>query len=110
MVLTALICQGVAGVFPWSAIIIVLCKELVMMLGGLFMLSKDVVVYSNLVGKTAQVLFIWSLVLSFFHEELQAQNLPLDLILLWATVALAIVAMVIYGIGAIRTLRARGEK
>jgi len=110
MVLTALICQGVAGVFPWSAIIIVLCKELVMMTGGLFMLSRDVVVYSNMVGKTAQVLFILSLILSFFHEELQARNLPLDLILLWATVVLAIVAMIIYGVGAIKTLSAKKEK
>ena len=32
MVLTALVCQGLAGVFPWSAILIVGLKELVMLL------------------------------------------------------------------------------
>jgi len=109
MVLTALICQGVAGVFPWSAIIIVLCKELIMFLGGLFMLSQDVVVYSNIVGKATQVCFIISLLLSFFHKELAEQGLPLDIILLWVTVGLAIVAMLIYGVQALRYLRGRKQ-
>ena len=103
------ICQGVAGVFPWSAIIIVLCKELIMFLGGLFMLSQDVVVYSNIVGKATQVCFIISLLLSFFHKELAEQGLPLDIILLWVTVGLAIVAMLIYGVQALRYLRSRKQ-
>ena len=107
MVLTALICQGLAGVFPWSAIIIVCCKELVMLLGGVFMLSKNVVVYSNYYGKAAQVFFIISLVLSFFHDELAAQNLPLDIILLWVTVGLALLAMAVYIFGAVKTILSR---
>ena len=102
MVLSAMVCQGIAGVFPWIAIIIVACKELLMVLGGLFMLSKNMVVYSNYVGKTAQVFFIISLVLAFFHEELAAWGVRLDLIFLWATVALAIAAMVIYIVEAVR--------
>ena len=105
MVLTAMVCQGIAGVFPWSAIIIVAAKELVMVLGGVFMLSKNVVVYSNYVGKAAQVFFIASLILSFFHEQLAAWGVQLDIILLWITVALAIAAMVIYGLEAMKTLR-----
>ena len=107
MVLTALFCQGLAGVFPWSAIIIVCCKELVMLLGGVFMLSKNVVVYANYFGKTAQVFFIISLVLSFFHDELAAQNLPLDIILLWVTVGLALLAMAVYIFGAVKTILSR---
>ncbi len=105
MVLTALVCQGIAGVFPWSAIIIVICKEIVMVLGGLFMLNKNVVVYSNYVGKAAQCCFILALVLSFFHEELARAGAPLDIILLWITVGLALVAMIVYGVEALRTLR-----
>ena len=50
MVLSAMVCQGIVGVFPWSAIIIVACKELFMVIGGLLMLKNDVVVYSNYVG------------------------------------------------------------
>ncbi len=102
MVLSAMVCQGIVGVFPWSAIIIVACKELLMVLGGLFMLSRNVVVYSNYAGKAAQVCFIVSLVLAFFHDELAAWGVQLDLIFLWATVALAIIAMVIYVVRAAR--------
>ena len=50
MVLSAMVCQGIVGVFPWSAIIIVACKELFMVTGGLLMLKNDVVVYSNYIG------------------------------------------------------------
>ena len=78
MVLTAMVCQGIDGVFPWIAIIIVAAKELVMVLGGVFMLSRNVVVYSNYVGKAAQVCFIASLVLSFFHEKFLEENIILQ--------------------------------
>ena len=105
MVLSALVCQGIAGVFPWAAIIIVACKELFMVIGGLLMLKKDVVVYSNYIGKAAQVCFILSLVLSFFHEELAAWDVQPDIILLWMTVALALCAMVVYIIESVRTIR-----
>ena len=104
MVLTALICQGIAGVFPWSAIGIVAGKELILVAGGMYMLSRNVVVYSNLAGKAAQVFFILSLVLSFFHEELAAWGVRLDIILLWVTVALAVIALIIYVVKAIQSL------
>ena len=110
MVLTALVCQACAGVFPWVAIIIVGCKELFMVFGGLFMLSRDVVVYSNYVGKAAQVCFIASLILSFFHRELAEWGTRLDLILLWITVALALLAMIIYSVEAVRYLRKKSPK
>ena len=114
MVITALICQAVYGVFPWIAIIIVAAKELIMLLGGLFMLSRDVVVYSNYVGKTAQVFFIASLLLSFFHPSLEAAEFRVlgmtpDLLLLWITVALSLAALVVYAAGALRTLKAKKE-
>ena len=96
MVITVMVCQGIRGVFPWSAIIIVALKELLMVLGGLFMLSRNVVVYSNIVGKTAQVFFIASLVLSFFHDELSAWGTQLDIIMLWITVGISLTAMAIY--------------
>ncbi len=104
MVITALVCQGLAGVLPWSAIAIVACKELMMLLGGAFMLSRNVVVYANYAGKTAQVFFIASLILSFFHEELAARGVRLDLILLWISVGLSIVAMITYIVGAVKSL------
>ncbi len=104
MVLTALVCQGIVGVFPWTAIIIVAAKELFMVVGGLLMLSRNVVVFSNFVGKTAQVFFILSLLLSFFHQELAAWGTQLDLIFLWITVGISLLAMVVYTVGAVRSL------
>ena len=109
MVLTAMVCQTFWGPLPLVAVIIVALKELVMVLGGIFMLSKNVVGYSNYFGKAAQVGFIASLILSFFHDNFLEGNVVLrgmtpDIILLWITVALAVVAMVIYAAGAIKKI------
>ena len=105
MVLSAMVCQAVTGVFPWAAVIVVACKELFMVLGGLFLLSRDVVVYSNIFGKAAQVCFILSLILSFFHVPLAQWGTRLDLILLWITVGLAVLAMVVYAAEYLRSLK-----
>lgn len=112
MVVTSMVCQAIIGVFPWAAIAVVAAKELIMFFGGMFMLSKGVVVYSNYWGKTAQVFFIVSLLLSFFHPSLVKGNvclfgITIDILLLWVTVALALVALVVYARGAIKTLKAQ---
>ena len=114
MVVTAMVCQALIGVFPWIAIMIVGVKELIMMLGGIFMLSKNVVVYSNYVGKTAQVFFIASLLLSFFHPSLAAGNvclfgMTIDCVLLWITVAFSLTALVVYAAGSLKTLKSKGQ-
>ena len=115
MVLTAMVCQTFWGPLPLVAVIIVALKELVMVLGGIFMLSKNVVVYSNYFGKAAQVGFIASLILSFFHDNFLEGNVVLrgmtpDIILLWITVALAIIAMIVYAAGAIKTIKKNKEE
>ncbi|MBR3334697.1 MAG: CDP-diacylglycerol--glycerol-3-phosphate 3-phosphatidyltransferase [Clostridia bacterium] len=115
MVLTAMVCQTFWGPLPLVAVIVVALKELVMVLGGVFMLSKGVVVYSNYFGKAAQVGFIASLILSFFHERFTEGNVVLwgmtpDILLLWITVALAVTAMVVYAAGAIKTINRKEEK
>ena len=115
MVLTAMVCQTFWGPLPLVAVIVVALKELVMVLGGVFMLSKGVVVYSNYFGKAAQVGFIASLILSFFHERFTEGNAVLwgmtpDILLLWITVALAVTAMVVYAAGAIKTINRKEEK
>lgn len=109
MVLSAMVCQGIAGVFPWAAIIIVACKELFMVIGGTLMLNRGVVVYSNYIGKTAQVCFIASLILAFFHDELARWGVQLDIILLWITVGLSLCAMVVYTVEAVKTIRKKGN-
>ncbi len=104
MVCTALLCQAIGGVLPWVAFGVVLGKELLMVLGGVIMLNHGVVVYSNMWGKVAQCMFILALVLSFFHEEFLTWGVPLDSIVLWASVALTLVAMLIYAVQAVKQL------
>jgi CDP-diacylglycerol--glycerol-3-phosphate 3-phosphatidyltransferase len=114
MVLTVMVCQTFWGPLPLVAVLIVALKELVMVLGGMFMLSKNVVVYSNIYGKAAQVGFIASLILSFFHDKFEDGNIKVlgmtpDILLLWITVALAIIAMVVYAAGAVKQIKNVGE-
>ncbi len=110
MVLTALFCQMLAGVFPLTAVLIVLGKELLMVIGSTFLLGKGIVVYANYFGKTATVCFMASLILSFFHGELAAWGYQLDVILLWISVALALVALFVYAGGAWKQLRKPKEE
>lgn len=107
MVCTALLCQAISGIFPWSAFAVVMSKELLMVIGGAFLLKRDIVVYSNMLGKVAQCSFILALVLSFFHAEFAAWGVRLDQIILWISVALTLCALVDYAIGTVRKLRAR---
>ena len=86
-----------------------------MVLGGTFMLSKNVVVYSNYYGKAAQVGFIASLILSFFHDNFENGNIKLwgmtpDILLLWITVALAIIAMIVYAVEAYKMIGNKGTE
>lgn len=105
MVVTALICQGVKGVFPWLAIVIVMLKELVMIFGAYYMLEHGIVVYANMLGKSAQVSFIAALVLSFWHADFAAMALPVDRVILWIAVVLALVALVDYSRSAYMKIR-----
>ena len=64
------------------------------------------VVYSNIAGKAAQVCFIIALILSFFHDKLDPQW---DVIVLWITVGLALLAMVVYTVEYMKSLRKKPE-
>lgn len=96
MVISALLFRSIVGAVPWIVVAIVLLKESLMILGGVLMLKRGIVVYANWWGKSAQVLFIAGLTLSFFREEFQLLQFPADQIVLWAAVALSIMAMINY--------------
>ena len=105
MVCTALICQGVRGIFPWPAILIVMTKELAMIVGGTYMLNRGIVVYAHYLGKAAQFSFIVALILSFWHREFVEISLPLDRVFLWLAVVIALAALIEYAVSSVRTLR-----
>lgn len=116
MVLTAMFSMVIGNalippVLPWTAVIILLCKELVMMLGGLLMLKLGVVVYSSMIGKVAHCFFIGGLVLSYFHDWFVGVCvgwfMPLDIIVVWVAVALTLTALVFYVIDSVKKVKAR---
>ncbi len=110
MVCSALVMQGISGVFPIPAIVIVIIKELVMIYGSSYMLHKRIVVQSNMWGKLAQCSFILALVLSFWHRDFAQMALPVDSVVLWIAVVIAVIALADYTLNALKTLRRLKEQ
>ena len=76
------------------------CKEFLMLLGGLIFLCKNLVVFSNWVGKSATVLFSVAIGLSVF-------DVPFSNYVMIFAVAWAIFALIQYGVKFVRELRIR---
>lgn len=96
MVLSCMLCMAHLGIAPWSAMIILIVKEFLMLLGGLLLLRKQIVVYSSLIGKIAQLVTVIAIILCFFHEEFVQMGFFVHLWVLWAGVVLAILALFYY--------------
>ncbi len=97
MVLSLMILLAYQGAAPWAAVIILLAKELVLMLGSLFVLrNRKVVVFAQPIGKIAQFVSVVGLGLCFFHRSFVPPVWPWHLIVLWLGVGLAMVALVFY--------------
>jgi len=117
MVLTAMFSMAIGNktipaVIPWAAVIILFIKELIMVIGSAVMLRYQIVVYSTMVGKVAQCMFIASLVAVYFHDwfvQLCAGwFMPLDLILMWTSIVLTLCALFIYVTRSLRVAREQG--
>ena len=113
MVLTVMFSMAIGNaaiprVVPWAAVCILLGKEVLMMLGGLLMLRRNVVVYSHMIGKAAHCLFIAGLTATFFHDALASACVgwPMtpDLMLIWLAVALTLCALAFYVKDSVRKL------
>lgn len=106
MVISVLLTQTIGGVLPAAAVIIVILKEIIMVLGGVYMLKRGIVVYSEPVGKAAQFLFIAAISLSFFHQDFLANGMPQwDMLLIWISVGLTLLALAFYTRRAIDKLK-----
>ena len=117
MVVTAMFSMAIgsktiSAVIPWAAVIILFIKELIMVIGSAVMLRYQIVVYSTMVGKVAQCMFIASLVAVYFHDWFAALCagwfMPLDLIILWISTALTLWALIIYVTRGARKVREQG--
>lgn len=110
MVLSVMFTLAQRNFVPWAPLIILLCKEGLMVLGGAVLLKKGVVVYAEKIGKYAQVLVVSSLVLSFFAPEFASLGFPVHLALMWCAVALTLCALGFYGKNGLRLYRQAGKK
>ena len=110
MVISIMLSLALKGLAPWPALIILICKEAIMVLGGLVLLGKGVVVYANKYGKAAQAMAVSALVLCFFGEWFQSIGFPLHLIVLWCAVAMTLFALFMYARSAVRLYREADKK
>ena len=95
MQVTTVVCLAIDGRIRWWIVMVVTGKELIMIVGGLLLYKrKDVVVYSNWVGKLATGTFSAAIVLTFFQQYIS----PYDYYALVLAVALSLIAMVQYGV------------
>ncbi|MDO5022193.1 MAG: CDP-alcohol phosphatidyltransferase family protein [Eubacteriales bacterium] len=96
MTLTLMVGLYKKGILPVTPFIILFIKELLMLIGAVFLLKQKQVVYSKAIGKLAQFTIFLSLVLSFFYEYFNSIDFPLHIIMLWAGVSLALAALLYY--------------
>lgn len=117
MVLTAMCSMAIGNgaipaVIPWPAVVILLAKELVLVIGGWKLLKKGMVVHSIMIGKVAHCVFIGGLMATYFHDwfvqRCPAWPMTPDVMLIWLAVILTLIAMVTYVVRAIRAARQAG--
>lgn len=117
MVLTAMFSMAIGNgaipqVIPWAAVIVLLAKEMVMVVGGMLMLKNGIVVCSSMIGKVAHCVFIGSLVATYFHDWFvkTCVGWPVtpDLILIWLAVCLTLCALLFYVIDSVKKAKEKG--
>jgi cardiolipin synthase (CMP-forming) len=102
--------EWIPPVVPWAVVLVIVFKELLMMLGGLLMLGKNIVVYSKPIGKAAQALLTAGLTSAFFHDRLAALwslAVSPDTLLLYAATVLTLAALCFYAASCLKQLRAK---
>jgi len=98
--LTALLFLSYGGRLPMYFFYILCAKELAMVIGSLFFLKKDVVVYSNWIGKAAAAILFSGIVLSFL-------NIPVSVYLLCVGMAVSFTAGAFYLVKFLKQVRGK---
>lgn len=99
MLITTLICLCATGRIPLWVPIVIGIKEFIMITIAALLYHKEIIMPANFLGKLATVLFTLAVLLSFFSEAVA----PWHIILLYISTAIAIIAMVCYGISIIKS-------
>lgn len=103
MLIAALVCFTRMGWMPLWIVIVVVVKELIMVVGGYFLLKAGVVVQARLIGKVATVVFITAVVATFLHEFIA----PFHTVLQYMAVTCSVTALFWYAADIVKKYRAR---
>jgi cardiolipin synthase len=104
LLLSVLFCFARSGLVPWWVMAVMAVKEVLMMTGSMWMLTKKVVVSANYLGKAATVVFIVALTFVFPWHQVGWLT-ALGAWLLYGAVALSVAALFVYALGALARLR-----
>ena len=103
MQLTVLISLAFCERMPWVAVAVILAKEFLMFLGGLFLYRKKIVVAANWYGKMATVVTSLSVMsILLFYDKMAA--FP-RFLAQWAPVCVAICAFSLYFLAFLKTVK-----
>ncbi|MPM84746.1 CDP-diacylglycerol--glycerol-3-phosphate 3-phosphatidyltransferase [bioreactor metagenome] len=94
MVTAALFCFALRGMIPWAIFIAVAVKELLMVVGGLFLYNKNVVVHSDMFGKVAAFTFNLGIGLTILNIFVFVYYI--NIVLLYLSIVLAVIALIHY--------------
>ena len=110
MVITVMLSQTLTGIIPPIAVILLCLKESVMIVGSYLMLKKkDIVTFASPIGKIAQTSFCISLGLTFFHTSFESMTVPWDMVTIWISLGLTLVAMVYYVVASLIQVYGQGD-
>lgn len=103
MQLTVLISLAICERMPFVAVFVILAKEFLMFLGGLFLYRKKIVVAANWYGKLATVVTSLSVMsILLFYDKMSVFS---RLFAQWAPVCTAICAFLLYFLAFLKTIR-----
>ena len=109
MLLAVLICFGIKEQIPWWVIGLVLGKEALMIVGGIFALRRKIVVAALRIGKIATGVFALAVVGMLINNQTDALGI-VPTALLYLAVAITFWALVVYIRNLQRVLSMRKER
>lgn len=104
--ITAMVCLTISGNIHWAFVALIGAKELIMILGGIVLISHNVIAAANKWGKRASMFLGYSMILVFFHSEIMnLLKFPLDWVLIGISVVTTYWALFVYAKKAISQLK-----
>ena len=96
MHVSALLSLTIIGFVHWGFVLALVLKELLMIIGGIFLVKYSQPIKANYVGKVASALLSFGVFMSFFHEFFRDKAFYADWIVIGISLIITYVAFVGY--------------